>query len=119
MKFMLNLKETHYMFIEQLKEKHSITSNEEIVKKYVKSALNLQNNDLIFATEREKCSGGCYASEPKFEINLQEDDFNKLKKIYKEYNFEKYDTEEEEISKTIRCILNFIENEPDLISIKT
>ena len=29
----------------------------------------------------------------------------------------KYETEEEEVSKTIRCIINFIDDEPDKISI--
>ena len=28
-----------------------------------------------------------------------------------------YDTEDEEVSKTIRCILNFVDDEPNLVSI--
>ena len=35
----------------------------------------------------------------------------------KDYDFMEYGTEEEEISKTIRCIIKFIEEKPDLISI--
>ena len=31
--------------------------------------------------------------------------------------FEDYDSEEEEVSKAIRCIINFIEEEPESISI--
>ena len=48
---------------------------------------------------------------------MDEDDFNKLKEIYQGYGFNEYGSEEEEISKTIRCIINFVEQEPDLISI--
>ena len=117
MKFQLSLKSTHQSIIDDLKEKYSISSNEEVVIRSVKSAFQLQNNDLIFATEREKCVGGCYGSEPCFEIEMDDTDYNQLKQIFKDYDFEDYDSEEEEISKTIRCIINFIEEEPESISI--
>ena len=119
MKFSLFLKDTHMKVIEKLKEKHSGTSDQDIVKKYVKAAIQLNNDDLIFGSAREQCGGGCFASEPYFEIEMDEDDFNKLKSVYENqsYEFEEYDSEEEEISKTIRCILNFIDYQPDAVSI--
>ena len=117
MRFKLSLKSTHQSIIDDLKEKYSISSNEEVVIRSVKSAFQLQNNDLIFAPEREKCVGGCYGSEPCFEIEMDDTDYNQLKQIFKDYDFEDYDSEEEEISKTIRCIINFIEEEPESISI--
>ena len=116
MKFSLYLKDTHMEVIDGLKKKHSIDSNEEMVQKCVKSALQLQNNDLIFGSTREQCGGGCFMSEPHFEVDIDEGDFNKLKNVYQNYEFEEYDTEEEEISKTIRCIINFVDYEPDAIS---
>jgi len=105
--------------IEKLKEKHSGTSDQDIVKKYVKAAIQLNDDDLIFGSAREQCGGGCFASEPYFEIDMDEDDFNKLKSVYQNqsYEFEEYDSEEEEISKTIRCILNFVDYQPDAVSI--
>ena len=50
---------------------------------------------------------------------MDEDDFNKLKDVYENQSseFEEQDSEEEEISKTIRCILNFIDYQPDAVSI--
>jgi|TARA_B000000565_G_scaffold38119_1_gene25385 hypothetical protein len=119
MKFSLFLKDTHMKVIEKLKEKHSGTSDQDIVKKYVKAAIQLNNDDLIFGSAREQCGGGCFASEPYFEIEMDEGDFNKLKSVYENqsYEFEEYDSEEEEISKTIRCILNFIDYQPDAVSI--
>jgi len=116
MKINLSLKDTHLDILEDLKKKYSVSSNEEIVKKCVKSALQLQNDDFIFGSERENCKGGCFSSEPQFEIEIDEDDFNKLKKVYQNYDFSEYETEEEEISKTIRCIINFVEEEPSSIS---
>ena len=119
MKFSLFLKDTHMKVIEKLKEKHSGTSDQDIVKKYVKAAIQLNDDDLIFGSAREQCGGGCFASEPCFEIEMDEDDFNKLKDVYENqsYEFEEYDSEEEEISKTIRCILNFVDYQPDAVSI--
>ena len=117
MKINLSLKDTHLDIIDDLKKKHSISSNEEIVKRCLKSALQLQNDDFIFGSDRENCKGGCFSSEPQFEFEIDEDDFNKLKKVYQNYDFSEYETEDGEISKTIRCIINFIEEEPDLISI--
>ena len=119
MKFNLFLKDTHMKVIEKLKEKHSGTSDQDIVKKYVKAAIQLNDDDLIFGSAREQCGGGCFASEPYFEIEMDEDDFNKLKDVYENqsYEFEEYDSEEEEISKTIRCILNFVDYQPNAFSI--
>ena len=116
MKINLSLKDTHFDILENLKKKYSVSSNEEIVKRCVKLALQLQNNDFIFWSERENCKGGCFSSEPQFKIEIDEDEFDKLKKVYQNYDFSEYETEEEEISKTIRCIINFVEEEPSSIS---
>ena len=116
MKFNLYLKDTHLDILDELKEKHSISSNEELVKRYVKSALLLEDLDLIFEVIREKCSG-CFSSEPQFEVDMDEEDFKKLQTIFEEYDFDTYFTDEERVSKTIRCIINFAEEEPELISI--
>ena len=50
---------------------------------------------------------------------MDEDDFNKLKDVYENQSseFEEQDSEEEEISKTIRCILKFVDYQPDAVSI--
>lgn len=116
MKFNLSLKDSHLWVVDELREKHSSSSNEEIVKRCVKSALLLEDNDSIFGIVREQCGEGCYASEPHFEVDMDEDDFRKLKQIYEDYDFMGYNTEEEEISKIIRCIIKFIEEKPDAIS---
>ena len=116
-KFTLNLKEPQLEVINDLKKKFSISSNKEMVNKCIKSALNLNKNDLIFSPIREKCKGGCFASEPQFDIDINEDIFTQLKKIYIENGFDDYKTEEEEVSKVIRCIINFFKDETDLIKI--
>ena len=116
-KFILNIKEPQLEAINYLKKKLSISSKKVIVNKCIKSALNLNKNDLIFSPLREKCRGGCYASEPKFEIDMNEDIFIQLQKIYTTNGFDDYKTEEEKISKVVRCIINFFKDETDLIMI--
>ena len=118
MKFELSLKSTHQDIIQELKNKLSLESEQDIVKKAVESALQMNSNDLIFATEREKCVGGCFGASPCFEVELDESDYKELKGIFEKYDFEDYDNEAEEISKTIRCILNFINQEPESITLQ-
>ena len=113
----LSLKDTHVMIIERLKEKHSIASNEETVSRYVASALHHGDLESIFGTPREQCGAGCFEAEPRFEINIEDADYDRLGKIYQDYAFQPYLTKDEEISKTIRCIFNFVEEEPDSILI--
>ena len=116
-RFTLNLKEPQSEVINYLKKKLSISSEKEIVVRCIMSALNLNKNDLIFSPAKEKCRGGCFASKPRFEINIDEDIFNQLQKIYKQNEFDDYKSKEEEVSKVIRCIINFFKDETDLITI--
>ena len=116
-KFTLNLKEPQLDVINHLKKKFTISSDIEMVTKCIKSVLNLNKNDLIFSPTREKCRGGCFASEPQFEIDMNEDMFIQLQKIYTTNGFDDYKTEEEKVSKVIRCIIDFFEDKPDLITI--
>ena len=118
MKFELSLKSTHQDIIHELKNKLSLESDQDIVKKAVESALQMKSNDLIFATEREKCVGGCFGATPCFEMELEENDYQELKSVFEKYDFEDYDSEAEAISKTIRCILNFIDQEPESITLQ-
>ena len=117
MKFQLSLKDNHMSVLDELSAKHTIASRETVVSKYVSAAIRLQNDELVFGTEREKCVGLCLCAEPRLEVEVSDEDFEKLKEVYKQYDFDEYETEEEEISKVVRCIINFVEDEPDLISI--
>ena len=88
MKFTLFLKDTHMEIIEKLKQKHSDNTDQNIVKRCVKSAIQLNDDDLIFGSAREQCGGGCFASEPKLVIEMDEEDFNKLQSVYRNQDFE-------------------------------
>ena len=117
MKFQLSLKSTQESILSDLKNKSAVDSLDELVKKSVKAALELDKNDEIFGSDREQCVGGCFAAAPTIELDLDDTDYNKLTEIFKNYDFADYESEEEEVSKTIRCIINFIDQEPSLIKI--
>ena len=114
MRFKLFLKNTHLDMLEDLSERYGINNKEELIKKCIKSTLKLNDNDLIFDEVREQCIT-CSSSEPHFDLEIDDIDYNNLKQIFKYYDFNTYNTEEEEVSKTIRCIINFFDEEPDLI----
>ena len=115
MKIKLFLKNTHLDILERLAKRCDIHNKEELIKKCIKAALKLNNNDLIFDEIREQCIT-CFTTEPKFNLEINDIDYNNLKYIFKCYDFNTYNTEEEEVSKTIRCIINFFDEEPDLMS---
>ena len=87
MKFQLSLKSTHESILSDLKNKSAVDSLDELVKKSVKSALELDKNDEIFGSEREQCVGGCFAATPTLELDLDDADYNKLTEIFKNYDF--------------------------------
>ena len=51
-------------------------------------------------------------------MELEQNDYQELKSVFEKYDFEDYDSEAEAISKTIRCILNFIDQEPESITLQ-
>ena len=40
-----------------------------------------------------------------------------MREIFQQYDFEEYDSEEEELSKIVRCMINYAEQEGDLKNI--
>ena len=113
MKISLSLKDSHLWTLDALKEKNAVSSNEEIVRRCVSSVLKSEDRDSVFGTVRESCGEGCFAAEPHFEVELDEQDFLELQKVYSTYGFQGYNSVDEEISKTIRCIIKYIEEEND------
>ena len=53
------------------------------------------------------------------EIELDDETVSKIKGIFQKYDFDDYDSEEEEISKIIRSMINFVDEEEDIKTIFT
>jgi hypothetical protein len=50
---------------------------------------------------------------------LEDETVSKIKDIFQKYDFDAYDSEEEEISKIIRSMINFLEEEKNIKKIFT
>ena len=113
MEISLSLKDSHLWTLDALKKQNAVSSNEEIVQRCVSSVLRSEDRDLVFGTVREQCGEGCFSAEPQFEIEIDRADFEELQKVYSAYGFQEYNSVDEEISKTIRCIIKYIESNND------
>ena len=113
MKISLSLKDSHLWTLDALKEQNVVSSSEEIVQRCISSVLKSEDRDLVFGTVREQCGEGCFSAEPQFEIDIDKADFEELQKVYSAYGFQGYNSVDEEVSKTIRCIIKYIESNSD------
>ena len=77
----------------------------------------MNQNDDVFGDYR--CVGDCYSTEQSVEIELDDETVSKIKDIFQKYDFDDYDSEEEEISKIIRSMINFVDEEEDIKTIFT
>ena len=78
----------------------------------------MNQNDDVFGDYR--CVGDCYSTEQSVEIEFDDETVSKIKGIFQKYDFDDYDSEEEEISKIIRSMINFVdENVGNEENIKT
>ena len=72
----------------------------------------MNQNDDVFGDYR--CVGDWYSTEQSVEIELDDETVSKIKGIFQKYDFDDYDSEEEEISKIIRSMINFADEEEDI-----
>ena len=77
----------------------------------------MNQNDDVFGDYR--CVGDCYSTEQSVEIELDDETVSKIKGIFQKYDFDDYDSEEEEISKIIRSMINFADEEENIKTIFT
>ena len=113
MNLTINLKFHQQDIVDKLVKKYSLSNNENALIKLIKYSLEFENPDEIFGDERETCVGGCYNSEPVFSIEIDKKYFLKMKNIFDKYDFDEYDSEDEEVSKTIRCMINYADQIKD------
>ena len=87
------------------------------IHKLIHGIFELNQDDEVFGDYR--CVGDCYTTEQSVEIELDDETVSKIKGIFQKYNFDDYDSEEEEISKIIRSMINFADEEEDIKAIFT
>ena len=117
MKFNLSLKDQQKEFMDQVVSDFSLGEIEISIQSLVKEILNQDDNENVFGEIR--CVGGCYSTDQLIQIELEDELISKMREIFHQYDFEDYDSEEEELSKIVRSIINFADQEGDLNKIFT
>ena len=113
MKFSLSLKDQQKEFMDQVVSDFSLGEIEISIQSLVKEILNQDDNENVFGEIR--CVGGCYSTDQPIQVELDDELISKMRAIFQQYDFE----EEEELSKIVRSMINFADQEGDLNKIFT
>jgi len=117
MKVNITLKNQQKECLDKVTSDLSLENNEKTLYKLIHSIFELNQNDDVFGDYR--CVGGCNSNEQSLKIELDDETVSKIKDIFQKYDFNNYDSEEEEISKIIRSMINFADEEEDIRTIFT
>ena len=115
MKFNISLKYQQKEFLDQVVSDFSLGGIEISIQNLVKEILNQDDNENVFGEIR--CIGGCFSTDESIEVELEDELISKMREIFQQYDFEEYDSEEEELSKIVRSMINYAEQEGDLKNI--
>ena len=102
-------------FLDQVVSGFSLEEIEISIQNLVKEILNQDDNENVFGEIR--CIGGCFSTDECLQVELEDELILKMREIFKQYDFEEYDSEEEELSKIVRSMINYAEQEGDLKNI--
>ena len=117
MKVKITLKDPQKECLDKVTSDLSLENHEKTIHKLIHGIFELNQNDDVFGDYR--CVGDCYSTEKSVEIELDDETVSKIKVIFQKYDFDDYDSEEEEISKIIRSMINFADEEEDIKTIFT
>ncbi len=117
MKVKITLKDPQKECLDKVTSDLSLENNEKTIHKLIHGIFELNQNENVFGDYR--CVGDCYNTEQSVEIELDDETVSKIKGIFQKYDFDDYDSEEEEISKIIRSMINFADEEEDIKTIFT
>ena len=112
MKINIILKDEQKEFLDQLMNDYSLKNMETSVQSLVSKILDNHDHENVFGEIR--CIGGCFSTDETISVELEDEKVLKMKEIYNKYDFEIYDSEEEELSKIVRSIINYADQEADI-----
>ena len=112
MKVKITLKEPQKECLDKVKSDLSLENHEKTIHKLIHGIFELNQDDEVFGDYR--CVGDCYSTDQSVKIELDDETVSKIKDIFKKYEFDDYHSEEEEISKIIRSMINFVDEEEDI-----
>ena len=112
MELNIGIKEEQEEFLKQVMNEFSIDGIEKIVQILSKKMIEKFDKQIVFGEIR--CVGSCFSNDKFIKVEFGDDLISEMKDIFKQYDFEDYDSEEEELSKVVRCIINYSEQECEM-----
>jgi len=112
MKINIILKNEQKEFLEQVMNDYSLKNMETSIQFLVSEILDTHDHENIFGEIR--CIGGCFSTDDTISVELENEQVLKMKEIFQQYDFEDYDSDEEELSKIVRSMINYVDQEADL-----
>ena len=109
MRFNLYLKKHHIEILNNFKKVLNDSIIDDVLNHIVSHVINNEDYEVLF--KKIRCTGECYMNDNSFEVEIKLNYYEKLKDIYHIYDFDEYPSLEEEVSKVIRCILYFCDQE--------
>ena len=112
MKINVILKDEQKEFLDQVMNDYSLKDMETSVQFQVSEILNNYDHENVFGEIR--CIGGCFSTDETISVELEDEQVLKMKEIFQQYDFEDYDSDEEKLSKIVRSIINYVDQEADM-----
>ena len=112
MKINIILKDEQKEFLGQLMNDYSLKNMETSIQSLVSEILDNHDHENVFGEIR--CIGGCFSTDDTISVELEDEQVLKMKEIFQQYDFEDYDSNEEELSKIVRSMINYVDQEADL-----
>ena len=112
MKINIILKDEQKEFLDKVINDYSLKNSGTSIKSLVSEILDNYDHENVFGEIR--CIGGCFSTDETISVEMEDKQVLKMKEIFKQYEFEDYDSEEEELSKIVRSMINFADQEAEL-----
>jgi len=112
MKVNVILKNEQKEFLEQVINDYSLKNMETSIQYLVSEILNNYDYENVFGEIR--CIGWCFSTDETISVELEDEQVLKMRNIFQQYDFEDYDSDEEELSKIVRSMINYVDQEAEL-----
>ena len=112
MKINIQLKDEQKDFLDQVINEHALKNTETSIQSLVSAILENHEHENVFGEIR--CIGGCFSTDETISVELEDKQVLKMKEIFQQHEFEDYDSEEEELSKIVRSMINYADQEAEL-----
>ena len=95
MELNIGIKEEQEEFLKQTMNEYSKDGIEKIIQVLSKEIIEKFDKKIVFGEIR--CVGSCFSNDKFIKVELDDDLISKMKDIFNQYDFEDYDSEEEEL----------------------